>query len=151
LRTLRISPESPRHWWRRRDSCSNPSGMAWTMPSSDAAHASPDAERVIRAFYPDPGAGSRALQRISQSMSLYRAKQVGLASPLGVASQPCRLRQGPPNEPRFHFALTSEGDHCVSANRTRVRKSYISGSTYVAVSLGSHLTLPEQQGRRLAS
>ncbi len=36
-------------------------------------------------------------------------------------------------------------------NRTPVRKSYISGSTYVAVSLFSHLTLPEQQGRRLAS
>ena len=36
-------------------------------------------------------------------------------------------------------------------NRTRVRKSYISGSTYVAVSLGSHLTLPEEQGRRSAS
>jgi hypothetical protein len=36
-------------------------------------------------------------------------------------------------------------------NRTRVRKHYISDSTYVAVSLFSHLTLPEQQGRRLAS
>ena len=36
-------------------------------------------------------------------------------------------------------------------NRTPVRKHYISGSTYVAVSLGSHLTRPEQQGRRLAS
>jgi len=36
-------------------------------------------------------------------------------------------------------------------NRTPVRKSYISGSTYVAVSLFSRLTLPEQQGRCLAS
>ena len=32
-------------------------------------------------------------------------------------------------EPRFHSALASRGDHCV--NRTRVRKSYSSGSTCV--------------------
>ena len=36
-------------------------------------------------------------------------------------------------------------------NRTPVRKSYALGSTYVAVSLFSRLTLPEQQGRCLAS
>ncbi len=63
-------------------------------------------------------------------MSLYRAEKVGPSPPLGVAMPLLsKQRQGSPNEPRLHSALTSRGDHCV--NRTRVRKPYIYGSTCV--------------------
>jgi len=86
--------------------------------------------------------GSRTIQilvpappiRISQPMSLYRAAEVGLPPPLGVAtSLIAESRQGSPNEPRFHFALTGKGDHCV--NRTRVRKPSAISSTCVVASI----------------
>ena len=43
------------------------------------------AGRVIRIIDPDPSAGSPR-SAVSLSMSLYRAKEVGLPAPLGVAT-----------------------------------------------------------------
>jgi hypothetical protein len=75
----------------------------------------------------------------------------------GTSSQTSTSSQGSPHHagnrakkkgPEMIQALDVGGG---GGNRTRVRKHYTSASTYVAVSLYSHLTLPEQQGRRLAS
>jgi len=57
----------------------------------------------------DPGAGP-ALARFGQSMSLYRAGRVGLVPPLGVAMSLPSATKGSPNEPRYHFTLSSEGN-----------------------------------------
>jgi len=70
------------------------------------------------------------LSRFSRSMSLYRALRVGLVSPLGVAMSPSR-QQGSPNEPRFHFALTSEGDHCVPSHQSNPRPQALDVRIYV--------------------
>jgi len=59
-------------------------------------------------------------ERFSQSMSLYTALRVGPAIPLGVATS-LSWRQGSPNEPRYHFALTSEGDHCDPSHQSNPR------------------------------
>ena len=49
-------------------------------------------------------------------MSLYRAGKVGPSPPLGVAMLfLSKRREGSPNEPRLHSALTNRGDHCVNA------------------------------------
>jgi hypothetical protein len=48
-------------WWRRRDSCSIPFGMGWTMPSSECPYSRAiGAGRVIRRLPPNPSAGSAA-------------------------------------------------------------------------------------------
>ena len=114
-------------WWRRRDSGSAFFNAAWTMPSSD--HMLSDWMRSVLFAFANPSARS-FVARISVPMSLYRAGKVGPSLPLGVAMPFfSEWRQGSPNEPRFHSALASRGDHCV--NRTRVRKPYITGSTCV--------------------
>jgi hypothetical protein len=71
---------------------------------------------------------------LSRSMSLYRAgMRLALFLPLGVTScrhhRHVRLHRC---EPRYHFALSSEGD---PRDRTRVRKHYIPGPTCLASSL----------------
>jgi len=152
VRTLWISPESPRHWWRRRDSYPIPFGMAWTMPSSGVAGAMPDAERVIPSLSTsDPSAGSVGcpIQPVYESLQ-------GRAS--WPRPTPRRCQSTVASGWRVHrmspvFTSLSRAKATIAFhfNRTRVRKHYTTGSTYVAVSLGSHLTLPEQQGRRLAS
>jgi hypothetical protein len=69
-------------------------------------------------------------ERVSQSMSLYRAGRVGLVLPLGVATSHMR-RQGSPNEPRYHFALTSEGDHCIPLHQSNPRPQALDVRLYV--------------------
>ncbi len=91
--------------------------MAWTMPSSR--------------FFPGCGASYPLTARILVPAPSLPTQRV-YESLQGKAGWPCLTprrchavrysgrRQGSPNEPRFHPALTSRGDHCV--NRTRVRK-----------------------------
>jgi hypothetical protein len=80
-------------WWRRRDSFSISFEMGWTMPSSGSRQP----ERRSGACYPNPScdpnpsAGSGA--SLSLSMSLYRAREVGLPTPLGVATSLIAERQ----------------------------------------------------------
>ena len=69
-------------------------------------------------------------ERFSQSMSLYTAPRVGLVLPLGVATSLSR-RKGSPNEPRYHFALTSEGDHCVPSHQSNPRPQALDVRFYV--------------------
>jgi hypothetical protein len=82
-------------------------------------------ERTVRILVPAP-----AQVRLSQSMSLYTARQVGLVTPLGVA-MPLSWQKGSPNEPRFHFALTSEGNHCVSTRQLNPRPQALDVRIYV--------------------
>jgi hypothetical protein len=107
------------------------------------------------AFIPLPGCGACYPPRsanpsarstgigVSESMSLYRAGlRLALFLPLGVVIPRLRLRVHR-CEPRFHFALTGKGDHCV--NRTRVRKSSAFGSTCLSASI--YLTACYPMGR----
>ena len=73
---------------------------------------------------------ARPLTQLSQSMSLYTARQVGLVTPLGVA-MPLSWQQGSPNEPRYHFALTSEGNHCVPSHQLNPRPQALDVRLYV--------------------
>ena len=76
------------HWWRRRDSAFRPfrGGLDYAfIPSSVKG-----AERLIRTCMqvqqsPNPSVDS-VVNRLSRSMSLYRAAKVGLPLPLGVAT-----------------------------------------------------------------
>ena len=123
------------------------------MPSSFIASAMCRMRGVLSAtFDADPSAGStvKAVQPVYESLQgrkswplpTPRRCQVTVASDLRVH------RMSPVFTSPFRVKATIA---FLRINRTPVRKHYISGSTYVAVSLGSHLTLPEQQGRRLAS
>ena len=79
-----------------------------------------DAGRVIRDFSSQILVPAPPPARLSQSMSLYRAGQVGLVPPLGVAMS-LSATQGSPNEPRLHFAFSGEGDHCVPLHQSNPR------------------------------
>jgi hypothetical protein len=131
-RPLRISPERPHHWWRRRDSYPISFEMDWTMPSSFIACAMPDAGRVIRnPAVPDPGAGSagcpvqpvhESLQgRTSWPRSTPRRCQVAVASDLRVHRM----------SPVIHFTLTGEGDHCDPSHQSNPRPQALHFSIYV--------------------
>jgi hypothetical protein len=123
------------------------------MPSSFIASAMSRMRGVLsRPYDPDPSAGStvKAVQPVYESLQgktswprpTPRRCQVTVASDLRVHRM----------SPVFTSPLRVKATIAfLRINRTPVRKHYISGSTYVAVSLCSHLTLPEQQGRRLAS
>ncbi len=100
-------------------------------------HPSPLSRRVgCGACYPNRYVPIRILgpapmrEHLSQSMSLYRAGRVGLVPPLGVATSLSR-RQGSPNEPRYHFALTSEGNHCVPSHQLNPRPQALDMRIYV--------------------
>ncbi len=91
--------------------------------------AAKDAGRLIRFFRSGSWCRLRRF-RLSQSMSLYTAKRVGPVSPLGVATSLAR-RQGSPNEPRYHFALTSKGDHCNPLHQSNPRPQALDVRLYV--------------------
>ena len=61
----------------------------------------PDAGRVIRISRFPILVPAQPVARFSQSMSLYRAEQVGLVPPLGVARSLRQRLEGSPNEPRY--------------------------------------------------
>ena len=88
---------------------------------------------------------------VGESMSLYRAGlKLALFLPLGVA-MPLPKKTAPSGFTDVSSVFIRSSRTGATLDRTPVRKHYISGSTYVAVSLFSRLTLPEQQGRRSAS
>ncbi len=123
------------------------------MPSSFIAYAMGRMRGVLSAACAaDPSAGSagcpvqpvyESLQgRTSWPRSTPRRCQAAVASGVRVHRM----------SPVFTLPFRAKATFAIlRVNRTPVRKSYISGSTYVAVSLFSRLTLPEQQGRCLAS
>jgi len=152
-RTPRISPGSPHYWWRRGDSCSISFETGWTMPSSFIASAMCRMRGVLSGpCDPDPSAGSA----VKAAQPVYESLQGRKSWPRPT---PRRCQVAATSDLRVHrmspvFTSPSRVKATIAflrINRTPVRKHYISGSTYVAVSLFSHLTLPEQQGRRLAS
>lgn len=76
-----------------------------------------DAERIIGKFFIPILVSAHTPAGASESMSLYRAGQVGLALPLGV-TMPFRIRfpafrnavRLHRYEPRFHLVFTDKGD-----------------------------------------
>jgi hypothetical protein len=86
---------------------------------------------ALRILVPTPSC------RIGRSMSLYRATEVGLPSPLGVAIHSrewCRVHR---MSSVFTLPLRAKATWAVPwlVNRTRVRKHYATGPTCLAVSL----------------
>jgi hypothetical protein len=80
-------------------------------------------------------------------MSLYRAGlKLAFFLPLGVTMP--LSSTAPSGFTDVSSVLSRSSQIGATLDRTPVRKHYISGSTYVAVSLFSRFALPEQQGRR---
>ena len=107
-----------------------------------------DAERVMPRLHRDILVPARKPKSLfSESMSLYRAGlKLAFFLPLGV-TMPLSLT-APSGFTDVSSVLIRSLRIGATLDRTPVRKHYISGSTYVAVSLFSRFALPEQQGRR---
>ena len=78
---------------------------------------------------PDPGAGSdaHASQPVHESLH-------GKASWPRLTARRCHVTfvtEGSPNEPRYHFALTSEGNHCVPSHQSNPRPQALDMRIYV--------------------
>ena len=128
----RISPGNLHLWWRRGDSCSIPFGTGWTMPSSFIACAMCRMRGVLSgSFDPDPSAGStvKAVQPVYES--LQGRTELASSHPSALPGRCCQRLEGSPNEPRVHFTLPGEGDHCVPSHQSNPRPQALHFRLYV--------------------
>jgi len=86
---------------------------------------------LSESFHPDPdpgaGSGARAPQPVHESLH-------GKTSWPRLTARRCHatlVAKGSPNEPRYHFALTSEGNHCVPSHQLNPRPQALDMRIYV--------------------